>query len=488
MSDTPTVVPHSIEAEQATLGAIFIDGTVLSDVALVLPSPNMFYRRSHQVIYKVMLALRDYGAEIDWVHVLEGVQKSGEMEACGGREMLSAYLSEISHSVPSAYGATGYAMIVRDRFTLREAVYTAGELKRIALDPTKSPGEIVEAFERRVVSLDAARYSSVMLPVGHLVDSVVREHANRKLLREKGAQALPGVSSGFADVDLHTAGWRGGQFIVFGARPGDGKTSMLIELARRMADPEVAVKVEPGAMISLEMTAEELVHKLACNVAGVDTLAVKLGKLDQEEEFRLEEAADKIKTWPIHLDMGRRGMTMRQIRSKAQQAVETFGAKWVMIDYLQIIKKRWFKQDTLDHLNETSSACKQLAREINVPVISAVQLKRPPTKMASRRRPSMDELKGSGNIEQDADQVFLIFPRNKERTKVAIDLILDKNREGPTGTISMDFYPLSGRFELAQVEQRNETYPNYTEPQRPEDDNEDARAAVERALREKNKG
>lgn len=463
MADT---VPHNIEAEQAVLGAIFIDPTVLTDVALIVTEPRMFYRRSHDCTYKAMLALRDAGREIDWVHVLEAVGVAGDLEACGGREMLSAYLSDISHAVPSAYGAEGYATIVRNNYARREIHFSGREIDKLALDPTKSPTEIIEILERKVVALDAINTSNALKRIGDGCDQAVVEQVERTQLRETHGELINGMSSGFADMDAYTGGWKGGEFIAIGAEPGDGKTSLLLDIARRnMERPEP----NPGVIISLEMRERSLRFKLMCAVANVNTLAANAGGLTEAEQWEWEQAAEKIKNWPLYVVDGKRGLKMRQIRSICYQAVERFGVKWVMIDYLQYIKKSRFMQDTFEHVSDCSRACKMLAGELDVPVIAAVQLKPNDSKRVKKPKPSLDSFRYSGEIRQDIDGAWLIHTTAFHRDKPCdVTLIAAKTRLGMTGEVAMQFHRATGRFEPAPVGANDAAYKDYTEKEAPE--------------------
>ena len=448
------------------MGAIFIDPKVLTDVALIITEPRMFYRRSHDCIYKAMLALRDAGREIDWVHVLEAVGVAGDFEACGGREFLTHYLREITSAVPSAYGADGYATIVRNNYARREIGFSGREIDKLALDPTKSPTEIIEILERKVVALDSIATSSSLRRAGEFGQRAITELAERKLLKDSGGTVITGMSSGFPDIDAYSCGWRGGQMIVFGARAKTGKTSMLLEIARR--NMEVA-NPEPGVFFTLEMTERELHQKLACSVANLNPQDVLRGDISDEQAWEYEQACEKINAWPLYFERGRRGMTMRQIRSKSYQAAERFGVKWIMIDYLQFIKKRWFRTDTFEHISECSRACKTLAGELNVPVITAAQVKRLEKRRGKEPPPTMSDLRGSGDIEQDADGIYLLHTRALHGDNASeIDVIIDGNRHGPSGTVALRFDRKTGRFEPAPVGANDAAYKDYTEKEAPE--------------------
>lgn len=459
-------VPHNIEAEQAVLGAIFIDPKVLTDVAMLITEPGMFYRGAHQHVYRAMLTLRDAGMEIDWIHVVEAVRKQGHLELCGGAEKLNAYLVEISHAVPSSYGADGYARIVRDRFIMREVIFAGGAMQQMGREDTQTPGDVIEMLERKVVVLDSLNTSNSLHKIGEGCDAAVLEQVERAQLRESGGATINGMSSGFVDMDAFTGGWKGGEFIAIGAEPGDGKTSLLLDIARRNMDvPEPT----PGVIISLEMRERSLRFKLMCAVAGVNTLAANSGGLTPVEQWEWEQAADKIKRWPLYVVDGKRGLKMRQIRSICYQAVERFGVRWVMIDYLQYIKKSRFMQDTFEHVSECSRACKGLAGELDIPVIAAVQLKPNDAKRAKKPKPSLDSFRYSGEIRQDIDGAWLIHTAAFHRDKPCdVTLIAAKTRLGMTGEVAMLFDRRTGRFEQAPVGGNDAAYKDYTEKETPE--------------------
>lgn len=464
MSDT---VPHSIEAEQAVLGAIFIDPKVLTDVALIVTEPRMFYRRSHGCIYKAMLALREAGREVDWVHCLEAVSVAGDLENCGGRDVLSAYLQEITHAVPSAYGADGYATIVRNNYARREIGFSGREIDKLALDPTKSPAEIIEVLERKVVALDSIATSAALEFIGDGVEEHIADQIERSALRQSHGDVIFGMSSGHADMDAYTGGWKGGEFIAIGAEPGDGKTSLLIDIVRRNMGKE---NPDTGVFFTLEMRRKALRYKMMCAVANVNTLSASAGKLTDDEAFAWEEAADTIKKWPLIVVDGKRGLTMRQIRSMAYQAVERFKAKWIMIDYLQYIKKpRWV--EVLEHVSNCSHACKMLAGELDVPVIAAVQLKPEDSKRKKKPKPDLNSFRYSGNIRQDIDGAWMIYTSAFHRDKPCdVTLIAAKTRLGMTGEVAMQFHRATGRFEQAPIGANDAAYNDYTSKEKPEDE------------------
>jgi replicative DNA helicase len=459
MAESPVTVPHNLEAEQAVLGAIFIDNSCLSEVAPIIKAPGMFYRASHQHIYQAMLALSARGAEIDWVHVSEEVRKQGALEACGGKEMLDAYLSEISHAVPSAYGAEGYATIVRDRYVLREVVHSAGEIRAMAMEETRSPGEVIETMERKVFELAAARYHGETHNFLALLNQVIEQQQKMKDWRAgHDSHILPGLSSGYSDLDQYTTGWKAGELVVVGARPGQGKTSLALNIAENVA-LSTHERREDGRggvlLFSLEMTGTEIVQRILCARAGVDLRAAKLGIFRGDDEARLKQAKAQLANAQIYIDDSFT-LSMSEIRSKARRLKERAAIELIIVDYLQLVKDNE-KLDRHLQIGNISRGLKALARELEVPVIAAAQLNRGVEQRSTReKRPMLADLRESGSIEQDADQVVLIYQQLAEdgtnapgQDSYPVDLIVAKNRNGPTGDVHMMFHRKFTRFELA---------------------------------------
>lgn len=459
MAETSVTVPHNIEAEQAVLGAIFVDNACLSEVAPILKSADMFYRASHQHIYQAMLTLSARGAEIDWVHVAEEVRKQGALEACGGTEMLNAYLSEISHAVPSAWGAEGYATIVRDRYVLREVVHSAGDIRAMAMEESRSPQEVIEVMERKVFELAAARYHGETHNFLALLNQVIEQQQAMKAFRQShDAHKLPGLSSGYSDLDEFTTGWKPGELIVVGARPGQGKTSLALNLAENVAlsTHERREDGKGGVLLfSLEMTGTEIVQRILCARAGVDLRSAKLGIFRGDDERRLDQAKAQLANAQIYIDDSFT-LSMSEIRSKARRLKERADIELIIVDYLQLVKDNE-KLDRHLQIGNISRGLKALARELKVPVIAAAQLNRGVEQRSTReKRPMLADLRESGSIEQDADQVIMLYPlqgtepENGGATQESypVDLLVAKNRNGPTGDVHMVFHRRFTRFEL----------------------------------------
>ncbi|RIK61758.1 MAG: replicative DNA helicase [Planctomycetota bacterium] len=454
------IVPHNIEAEQAVLGAVFIEPACLAEVSLVVKTPEMFYRASHQHIYRAILDLSARGAEIDWVHVTEEVRRRGGLEACGGAETLTAYLSEISHAVPSAYGAEGYASMVRDRYVMREIMHTAGEIRSMALEETRTPGEVIDRLERKVFELAAARYHGETHNFMELLSQVIAQQQQMKEWRmSHNADRLPGLSSGYSDLDQMTTGWKGGELIVVGARPGQGKTSLALNIAENVA-LTTQDRREDGKggvlLFSLEMTGTEIVQRILCARAGVDLRAAKLGVFRGDDEARLNEAKNQLATAQVYIDDSFT-LNLSEIRSKSRRLKERADIELIIVDYLQLVKDNE-RLDRHLQIGNISRGLKALARELDVPVIAAAQLNRGVEQRSTReKKPMLADLRESGSIEQDADQVIMLYPLQgtegegpqPSQDSYPVDLIVAKNRNGPTGDVHMVFNRRFTRFELA---------------------------------------
>ncbi|MEZ5992930.1 MAG: replicative DNA helicase [Planctomycetota bacterium] len=453
------IPPHSIEAEQAVMGAIFVDPGCLPEVTLILKKPEMFWRASHQHIYRAIQSLSAEGHEIDWVSVGEQVRKDGALDECGGADALHSYLSEISHSVPSAYAAERYATIVRDRALMREIILRAGDIRSMALDETKSPGDVIEKLEQDVFDIAAQRFHGQTHTVQALIQQVMEQQARMREWRlSHDGHALPGLSSGYSDLDAFTTGWKPGELIVIGARPGQGKTSLMLNLAENIAlDTHNRRDDGKGGVLlfSLEMTATELVQRVICSNAGVDLKKVKLGLYNKDEEGELKAATQRLAQAAIFVDDSFT-LNLSEIRSKARRMKERHDIECIFVDYLQLIKDN----DRLDRhlqIGNISRGLKALARELEIPVITAAQLNRGVEQRSSReKRPMLSDLRESGSIEQDADQVLMIHKKESEEGMIdtnemaEIDLIVAKNRNGPAGDVEMLFRKRYTRFELRQ--------------------------------------
>ncbi|MHC4840649.1 MAG: replicative DNA helicase, partial [Planctomycetota bacterium] len=373
---TINLPPHNMEAEMAVIAAIFVDPGCLPEVTLVLKRPEMFWRTSHQHIYRAVQELSSVGETITFVSVGERLIKDNVIDECGGSDAVHNYMRSLVDGLPSSYGVENFAKIVRDRSLMREIIHRASDIRAMAADPTQQPSEVIEKLEQDVFDIAAQRYHGETHSVQALIQTVMDQQAKMKEFRLKhDGTALPGLSSGYADLDQYTTGWKPGELIVVGARPGQGKTSLLLNLAENMA-LETNERRDDGKggvlVFSLEMTGTELVQRILCSNAGVDLRKVKLGLYSKEEEVQLNEAMSKLAPAAIFVDDSFT-LSMSEIRSKARRMKERHDIDCIFVDYLQLVKDN----DRLDRhlqIGNISRGMKALARELEIPVVTAAQL------------------------------------------------------------------------------------------------------------------
>ncbi|MDC1142659.1 replicative DNA helicase [Planctomycetota bacterium] len=452
--------PHNMEAEMAVIAAIFVDPGCLPEVTLVLKRPEMFWRTSHQHIYRAVQELSSVGETITFVSVGERLIKNAVIDECGGSDAVHNYLRDIVGGVPSSYGVERMANIVRDRSLMREVIHRASDIRAMANDPTQQPADVIEKLEQDVFEIAAARYHGETHSVQELIQQVMDQQATMKEFRLKHDGAgLPGLSSGYTDLDQFTTGWKSGELIVIGARPGQGKTSLMLNLAENMA-LETHERRDDGKggvlVFSLEMTGTELIQRILCSNAGVDLRKVKLGLYNNEEEALLNDAMSKLAPAAIFVDDSFT-LSMSEIRSKARRMKERHDIECIFVDYLQLVKDN----DRLDRhlqIGNISRGMKSLARELEIPVVTAAQLNRSVEQRSSReKRPMLSDLRESGSIEQDADQVLMIHkleevddPTINLEEVHPTDLLVVKNRNGPVGDVHMLFHKKFTRFNQRQ--------------------------------------
>ncbi|NUQ35892.1 MAG: replicative DNA helicase [Planctomycetaceae bacterium] len=467
------IPPHSIEAEQALLGAIFLDNAVMNEVASVVRRPEEFYRTRHQLIYAVMQKLSETGTEIDWITVKEALTRRGELEEAGGVE----YLQEITEIAPTSLGARHYAEVVRDKAILRAIILSASEVREQAYDPTHTAEELIEKFEEKVFHLGAARFQSETQSVPKLLEKVREQIELFRKLR-LGSGEVPGLPSGFKDLDRLLTGFKGGELLVLAARPGHGKTSIALNIAEHAA-LTAAERREDGRggvlFFSLEMTGVELVSRMLCSMSGVSLREVRLGSLTPEQLHAIEEAQrgtrgrPGLAHAPLYIDDSFL-LSMTEIRAKARRLAEKSGIELIVVDYLQLINGD-MRLDRHEQIGIVSRGLKSLARELDVPIIALAQLNRSiEQRRGVQQRPMLSDLRESGSIEQDADVVMFIqrerlldAAKRDEAEKSAdayageereeqldiepASLIVAKNRAGPTGDVELVFRKSCTRFE-----------------------------------------
>lgn len=463
--------PHSIEAEQAVLGAIFVDPTCFSTVLLILKAPSMFWRLSHQHIYEACRQLFAEGLEVDWVSVGERLQNNGKMHECGGSDELRVYLSQISHEVPSAYGAESYAVIVRDCATRRAIIAAATAATNAAFDRRKMPGEAVSNLGKDIDWLRSLSHGLYPKPMSvYAAEALVHEKARREWIAGKEPGTLPGIGSGLSDLDEMTSGWMPGYVTTLGMRPGQGKTTLGLQWADYAATTAAARRDDGkgGALvISTEMRGTELAIRKLAAATGQDSRKIMRGHASKENLEALEIAARETENFPLAI-VDNAEVTVGDIRAMTQTMIEQHGTELVVIDYLQNLRAPRRKMDRFERTAENMESIRLMARDLEVHVILLSQLNRDYDKRAGKNKtPRLSDLADSSVIEAASATVILGHSKKETPVRAEIDLLVEKNRFGPSGTVECIFDKPRSRVLLKAKEEQGEgqEFHNWHDPE-----------------------
>jgi replicative DNA helicase len=431
--------PQSIEAEQSVLGSILIDRDTIIEVADFL-KPEDFYRQAHGRIYAVMMDLSERREPVDVVTVAEALERTGDLEAIGGR----SYLGTLSNQTPTAVHAAQYARIVERKAVLRNLISAAGKIAGIGYE---DPAEVQEAIDRAESELFAVSQKRVSAGFSPLKSLLHDAYDRLDYLHEHRGE-ISGVRTGFQDLDALTTGLQKSDLVILAARPSVGKTSFALNIAEHAS----ARDKKAVGIFSLEMSKEQLVLRLLSSVANIDSQRLRTGFLDEMDFTRIAPAMNTLSEAPIYIDDTPNISTM-ELRTKARRLQAETGLDLVIVDYLQLMQSSTTTKDAnrVQEVAEISRGLKALARELKVPVIALSQLSRQP-EMRESKEPRLSDLRESGSIEQDADLVMFLW-REKERGSddqvtdgEVVKLKLAKHRNGPTGEIDLWFKKAQTRF------------------------------------------
>ena len=421
------VPPNDVEAEQAVLGSMLTDRDAVISAIEVLHVED-FYRTDNKSIYEAILNLYNRAEPIDIITVKAELESLGKIEQVGGLE----YLVSLPDKVPTTANAIKYIKIVEEKSTLRNLIKTANDIIEMGYDPTEDVTDVMESAEKKIFNImqnnDKKSYSPIK---DILVDSFTQleELYNRK-------QHITGVPSGFIGLDYKTAGFHGSDLILIAARPAMGKSAFALNIATNAA---VRANV-PVVMFSLEMSKEQLVNRILCSEAMVDSNKVRTGKLEEEDWTKLAGSIGPLSEAEIYID-DTPGITVTEIRAKCRKLKLEKNIGMVVIDYLQLVQGSNRRNGSREQeISEISRSLKILAKELDVPVIALSQLSRA-VEQRPDHRPMLSDLRESGAIEQDADIVMFLYRDdyyNKESEKKDIaEVIIAKQRGGQTGTVEL---------------------------------------------------
>ena len=436
------VPPHSIEAESSVLGGLLLDNGAWDRVGDLLGDGD-FYRYEHRLIYAAMATLINASRPADVITVFEHLQSLGKAEEVGGL----AYLNALAQYVPSAGNIRRYAEIVRERAILRKLVAASDEIATNAFNPQGKPvAQILDESEQKIFNI--GEEGSRMKRGFQSMDTLVVDLLDRVQEMADNPNDVTGVPTGFYDLDRMTAGLQAGDMVVLAARPSMGKTAFAINIAEHVALNEGL----PVAVFSMEMGAAQLAVRIVGSIGRIDQGHLRTGKLTDEEWPRLTEAIEKLRTISLHIDETA-GLTASELRANARRLARQCGKLGlIVVDYLQLMSgSSGDNENRATELGEISRGLKMLAKELGCPVIALSQLNRS-VEQRPDKRPMMSDLRESGAIEQDADIIMFIY-RDEYYTKEACkepgvaEIIIAKQRNGPTGTVKLAFLKPLTRFE-----------------------------------------
>lgn len=435
------VPPQSIEAEVCVLGSMILDaGTI--DIVVQICQEDYFHRPAHQLIYQAIVDMRQANKPIELVLLKEELQNRKQLEQIGGTD----YLVEIVEGVPNAANAEYYARIVRDKALLRDLIVAGNEIIRQAYDAQDEAPEVIEEAEQKVFKIATRQIGDEAVPLSSLLEQTF------EMLQESEGQVVTGLGTGYPLLDELTSGLQPGEMIILAGRPSMGKTSMVLNMAEHMAVRDR----NPVAVFSMEMSREQLAMRMLSSHARFNLRLMRRGAISPEKWTSLKMAADDLQQAPIYIDDSPL-LTVLQLRSKARRLKSAHDIKCVFVDYLQLMTYRGGANSRYEQITEMSRGIKALARELRTPVVCAAQLNRGPEDRTGHR-PRMSDLRESGSIEQDADVVMLLHNEDyyhrgenlEEYTpKNVTELIIAKQRNGPTDMVPFTFIPEYTRFEPA---------------------------------------
>jgi replicative DNA helicase len=438
---TPRTMPQSTEAEVAVLGAILLNPTETLDMAMELLTPDHFYQRSHQIIFSTVGEMREKGEPIDTVTLTTRLKDQNKLEEVGG----AYYLSKLSVAFPTTAHARFYINILREKRHLRQLIETCTTAIESAYESQHEVDRLMDQVETNVLRICEDQASKETSTIKEITEQVVLKinqiHENRG--------KLPGLSWCYRDLDKQTLGLKKGEMVVIAARPGIGKTALALNIAEKL----VLDKKIPVGVFSLEMTAESLALRMACSEAKVNPYDLYHGGLTEEDLQKFARAAHLIGNSPLHI-IAPPQMNILQLRASARRLVKRAHVELLIVDYLQLMIGTQTRNDNREReVASISNGIKALAKELDLPIIALCQVNRQ-AEQRDDRRPKLSDLRESGAIEQDADVVCLLTrddaydkESGTQLDGVKADLIIAKNRNGPTGEVSLTFLPKYTRFE-----------------------------------------
>ena len=443
--------PQNIEAEQAILGSCMLDPDAALKASEILPNASDFYRGSHQVVFNCVLELLENNQAVDILTVSNELRKKNKFDEVGGSE----YLTDLLNVMPTTANVEYYSKIVREKAILRSLIHAGSAITDLGFVEDDTADDLLDRAESMVFNIAQKR---ITRDFDKLKDTLYKTYERISKLYSRRAH-VTGVSSGFTELDNLTAGFQDSDLIILAARPGMGKTALALNIAMNTAYNDK----NPVAIFNLEMSKEQLALRLLCAYGKINSNRLRTGYLGEADWPRLTKAMNDLVEAPVYLD-DTPNLSVLEIRSKARRLQKSYGLKFLVVDYIQLIRGNSRTDNRAQELSEISRQLKGLAKELNVPVLCLSQLSR---KVEERtdKRPMLSDLRESGAIEQDADLVVFIYrdayykkisgkkEENPEQIDNTTEVIIAKHRNGPTGIARMAFIDQFTRFENLETGQ-----------------------------------
>lgn len=417
------VPPQNIEAEEAVIGSMLIEQNAVIS-ALEILKPEDFYKENHRIIFRQIAEMADKLEAVDLVTLAENLKNAGHLEKIGG----AAELARLANFVPTAANVEYYARIVAEKSVLRRLIAASTEIAASAYDSQYEVDEILDKAEETIFQISQGRTTQGYV---HLKDVLVETMEKLEYLASHQGNVV-GLSSGFSDLDSITSGFQPSDLIILAARPSVGKTSLGLNIARNIAIREDC----SVAVFSLEMSREQVAQRLLCSESAINSQKLRNGFLSDDEWRRLSIGLGRLGEAKIFID-DTPGISVMELRGKARRIKAEHGLGLVVVDYLQLMRTRK-QENRQQEISEISRSLKSLARELDVPIIAMSQLSRA-VEQRQDRRPVLSDLRESGAIEQDADVVMFLYTEPELEQNNLIELIVAKQRNGPTGNLKLFF-------------------------------------------------
>lgn len=421
---TLKVPPNNEEAEASVLGSILIDKEAIMGVSEIL-SPKDFYNDLNGIIFEAMLSLYEERKPIDILTLTNILKKKKVID-----KIKSSYITDLVNTVPTAANVEHYATIIKELATKRALIQAGSQITELGFSEAEIK-DVLNKAESSIFSISQKHITGGFIPIK---EALAESFDRIDELHKKGVGALRGVKTGFVDLDNTLSGMQNSNLLILAARPGQGKTAMVVNIAQHISITEKL----PVGIFSLEMSKEELVDRLLVGQADVDSWKLKTGRLSESDFARLSEAMGQLADAPIYID-DTPGISMSEMRTKARRLQLEKNISIIIVDYLQLVDPGKRYDSRVQEVSIVSQSLKNLARELKIPVIAVSQLSRA-VEHRGERKPQLADLRESGAIEQDADVVmFLYRPDEEYSPTMTVKLLIAKHRNGPTGEIDLLF-------------------------------------------------